>query len=48
MQRRLRVAIIGGGIGGAALAGALRQRGIEARVFERAVAFGEIGARASR
>ncbi len=44
MQRRLRVAIIGGGIGGAALAGALRQRGIEARIFERAVAFGEIGA----
>jgi salicylate hydroxylase len=40
----LRVAIIGGGIGGVALSGALRQRGIESHIFERAPAFGEIGA----
>ena len=44
MQRRLRVAIIGGGIGGVALAGALHRRGIQARIFERASVFGEIGA----
>ncbi|MCK8784495.1 FAD-dependent monooxygenase [Roseomonas sp. NAR14] len=44
MQRRLRVGIIGGGIGGAALAGALAQRGIEARLYERAPAFGQVGA----
>ena len=40
----LRVAIIGGGIGGVALAGALRQFGIASHIFERAPAFGEIGA----
>ena len=39
-----RVGIIGGGIGGVALSGALRQLGIESRIFERAPAFGEIGA----
>ena len=40
----LRVAIIGGGIGGVALSGALRQVGIASHIFERAPAFGEIGA----
>lgn len=40
----MKIGIIGGGIGGAALALALSQRGIEAHIFERAPAFGEIGA----
>ena len=40
----LKVGIIGGGIGGVALSGALRQFGVESRIFERAPAFGEIGA----
>jgi salicylate hydroxylase len=40
----MKVAIVGGGIGGAALALALHRKGIEAHVFERAAAFGEIGA----
>ncbi len=44
MARALRVGIIGGGIGGLALAAALRQRGMEAAVFERAAGFGEVGA----
>ncbi len=44
MVRPLRVGVIGGGIGGVALAVALRQRGLEAAVFERANAFGEVGA----
>lgn len=43
-MRTLRVGIIGGGIGGVALAAALRKFGIESHVFERAPAFGEIGA----
>ena len=38
------VAIVGGGIGGAALAASLLQRGIEVKLFEKAPAFGEIGA----
>jgi salicylate hydroxylase len=43
--RKIRkVGIVGGGIGGAALALALHRRGIAAHVFERAPAFGEIGA----
>ena len=41
MGRQLRVGVIGGGIGGVALAGALAQRGIEVKVFERAQAFGD-------
>jgi salicylate hydroxylase len=44
MNKTLRVGIVGGGIGGVALARALRLRGIDAHVFERASAFGEIGA----
>lgn len=44
MSKVLRVAIVGGGIGGVTLARALHARGIEFRLFERAAAFGEIGA----
>jgi len=44
MSKTLKVGIVGGGIGGVALARALRLRGIDAYVFERAGAFGEIGA----
>jgi 2-polyprenyl-6-methoxyphenol hydroxylase-like FAD-dependent oxidoreductase len=41
---RLRVAIVGGGIGGVAAANALLQRGIDVRVFEQAGVLTEIGA----
>jgi salicylate hydroxylase len=41
---KLKVGIIGGGIGGVALAASLLQRGFEVRVFERAKGFGEVGA----
>ncbi|ANN69137.1 FAD-dependent monooxygenase [Bordetella bronchialis] len=44
MSRKPRVGIIGGGIGGAALANALALRGIEVRLFERTAAFGQVGA----
>lgn len=44
MARTLRVGVIGGGIGGVALANALIQRGLDVRLFERAPAFGEVGA----
>ena len=44
MARRIRVAVIGAGLGGLAAAGALRQRGIEATVYERAGELGEVGA----
>jgi salicylate hydroxylase len=44
MSKPLRVGIVGAGIGGVALARALRLRGIDAHLFERAAAFGEIGA----
>lgn len=44
MPRKLRVGIIGGGIGGVALAGCLLQRGFEVKIFERASGFGEVGA----
>src|SRR5438477_8442462 len=44
MRHTLRVAIIGGGIGGVAAANALRRRGIDARVYEQAPALKEVGA----
>ena len=45
MRRRdLRVLIAGGGIGGITTALALRQRGIDAQLFEQADAFREVGA----
>ena len=44
MTRTLRIAIVGGGIGGLTLAVALRQRGIEADVYEQAPELAEIGA----
>jgi salicylate hydroxylase len=44
MNRKLRVGIIGGGIGGLALAATLAKLGIEFHLFERAPAFGEVGA----
>jgi salicylate hydroxylase len=44
MARTLRVGVIGGGMGGLALAGTLKQFGIEVHLFERAPAFGEVGA----
>jgi salicylate hydroxylase len=40
----LRVIVVGGGIGGAAAANALIQRGIEVQVYEQASALGEVGA----
>ena len=42
--RALRIAIVGGGIGGLTLALALRQRGLAAEVFEQAPELTEIGA----
>jgi 2-polyprenyl-6-methoxyphenol hydroxylase-like FAD-dependent oxidoreductase len=44
MARRLRIAVIGAGIGGLAAACALRQRGLETHVYERAAELGEVGA----
>jgi salicylate hydroxylase len=43
-QRALRVAIIGGGIGGLTTALAMRRAGIDVRVFEQAKEFTEVGA----
>lgn len=43
-MRALRVAIIGGGIGGLAAANALRQQHIDAHVYEQAPALTEVGA----
>lgn len=40
----MRVAIIGGGLGGMAAAAAMQKYGIHAEVFERAPEFGEVGA----
>jgi SAM-dependent methyltransferase len=44
MQKDFHVAIIGGGIGGVALARSLDLLGIDYHVFERSAAFGEVGA----
>lgn len=44
MSSKLKVGIIGGGVGGVTLAAALNQHGIEAHLFERAPEFGEVGA----
>src|ERR1700744_3641594 len=44
MTKTFRIAIVGGGIGGLTLAVALRQRGIEADVYEQAPKLTEIGA----
>ncbi|NDL61572.1 FAD-dependent monooxygenase [Acerihabitans arboris] len=44
MNRKLRIGVIGGGIGGAALTASLQQRGMEAHLFERTAAYKEVGA----
>ena len=44
MARKLRIGVIGGGIGGVALTAALVQRGIDVKVFERTRVFGDVGA----
>src|ERR1700692_1378310 len=44
MTKEFRIAIVGGGIGGLTLAAALRQRGVEAHVYEQAPERAEIGA----
>lgn len=44
MTRDLRVAVIGGGIGGLAVANALRQRGHEVSIHEQVQELGEVGA----
>lgn len=44
MSERLRVAIVGGGIGGLAAANALVRRGAAVTVFEQAAELGEVGA----
>lgn len=43
-NNRLRVAVVGGGIGGLAAANALVQRGADVTVLEQAAALGEVGA----
>jgi salicylate hydroxylase len=44
MQRRLRVGVIGGGVGGMELAAGLQRHGIEFTLFERTAAFTPVGA----
>jgi salicylate hydroxylase len=44
MDEPLRIAIVGGGIGGMAAANALLQRGMQVRVYEQAAALTEVGA----
>src|SRR5262249_62018209 len=44
MRQRKDIAIVGAGIGGLALAAALRQAGIDAIVYEQAEAFTRVGA----
>lgn len=41
---RMKVLVVGGGIGGITCMLALRQRGIDVQLFEQAVAFGQVGA----
>jgi len=41
---RMKVLVVGGGIGGITCMLALRQRGIDAQLFEQAAAFGQVGA----
>jgi salicylate hydroxylase len=43
-MKRIRAAVVGGGIGGLAAACSLRLRGIDVTVFERTAAIGEVGA----
>jgi salicylate hydroxylase len=43
-MERVEIAIIGGGIGGLTLTRALQETGIEARVYEKASRFGQVGA----
>ncbi len=43
-KKRLRAAVVGGGIGGLSAANALRRRGLDVEVFEQAKALGEVGA----
>ncbi len=43
-MKRLRAAVVGGGIGGLAVACSLHMRGIDVTVFERTAALGEVGA----
>ena len=43
-NRRLKVAIVGAGIGGLTAAAALHQKGFEVQVYERASQLGEVGA----
>jgi salicylate hydroxylase len=43
-KQPLRVAVVGGGIGGAATAAALLQRGLDVRLYEQAPALTEVGA----
>ena len=44
MNRKLKVAIVGGGIGGLTAACALQQRGMEVSVYERSTELREVGA----
>ena len=44
MNRKLRIGVIGGGIGGAALLASLQQRGMDAHLFERTAVLREVGA----
>ena len=41
---RMKVIVVGGGIGGITCMLALRQRGVDAQLFEQAAAFGQVGA----
>ena len=41
---RMKVLVVGGGIGGITCMLALRQRGVDAQLFEQAAAFGQVGA----